>query len=655
MKNPKKVLLVFGLSLVLVVGLQVLLSNARSQDESQFLPDSMFIQAATELNDVAAENLVVTNRESEFLPMLGYSVHRAKLFNTQKNRPMDVGVTLDDWGQAVDYEFLKKEERKAFTQKYGKLTPKLDSYLQNVSLSGNVPVAIWLNVDEKKIPKRSANQDQVVSDLQTFIADTTEDLEAELNAREITIDYVSTIAPLIYAQIPAADLAVDSWLQQRDDVQRIYDAMNVNEDYLYYQTKSARIPAVWDQGINGTGITVAIVEDSRIDFNNTCLPNNAGTRVPGDSNVDDHATGTGGMVGSSNTTYRGASYAASLRSSNGTTYSDANMAAAIDDAANYAHIQNNSWGPTCGDGTLNVHARHADWVSRNTARTVVGSAGNNGGTYSCAYVAGVAAGFNVIGVGSYDNHHTGLWSDDTMSSFSSYRDPTGPGASYAHYKPEVAGPGQDSGISGGIASTVMVQPSSYCGLARIGAGTSYSSPIVSGLAALLMDRNYELRYWPEVIKAAIMQGAINNIEGASRFSDYDGAGGISGKKTHKTVKRGDLSFGVLNDATWARGGDIYIPLSTITSPGRKYRIVLCWASNPSSDPYTIDPLNWDVDLYLYINGIFRASSSSIPNSFEIIEYTPTGGDFPMNEVYISIHQYSGGGTTYYGVAWGKYD
>jgi hypothetical protein len=128
---------------------------------------------------------------------------------------------------------------------------------------------------------------------------------------------------------------------------------------------------------------------------------------------------------------------------------------------------------------------------------------------------------------------------------------------------------------------------------------------------------------------------------------------VSAKKGDKIIKRHDFNMGILNDAVWARGGDIYVHISTMDTTGRKYRIVLCWSSQPSSNPYTNDPLGWDVDLTLYVNGLAVASSSSYDNAFEIIEYTPTS--IPVTEAYVRIHLYSGGGTSYYGLTWGKYD
>jgi hypothetical protein len=651
MKNPKKVLPILGLLLILVGGLGVLLSSTNHGSDQRFL------RVAEQMYNIPADDLILLNSEAADLQMLGRTIHRAKVLNTKTEEV--IGIALDEWGQAVDYEKLKKEEKMALAQRYGKLTPKLYNMVISDFFTGNVPVAIWLNIDQERIPGRDKNRDAAMADLRTLVADTTEDLEGELISRGITVDYVSTLAPLIYAQVSKADLADDGWLQQREDVQIIYDAMNDLEDHLYYQTKSVRAPAVWGYGITGSGVTVAIVEDSRVDFNNTCLPHNGGTRVPADSNVDHHATACAGMVGSSHATYKGAAYGATIRSSNATTYNDPDIAAALDDAGNYANVINNSWGSTYPDGTFSVHTRHADWIARNTARVVIGSAGNSGDLTGYEYVSQVAAGFNTIAVGSYDDNHTGLWSDDTMSSFSSYRDPTGTGASYTHEKPEVAAPGQDptTGYSGyqtyGIYSLNMVQPASYCGLGGVGWGTSYSAPIVAGIAALMMDRapSY-VTNWPEIYKAAIMTSAINNIEGSTKMSEYDGAGGVSAKKGDKIIRRGDFSNGILNDATWARG-DIVLPIDPITTAGRKHRITLCWTSNPANSPYATDPLNWDVDLYLYIDGAYAASSSSVYNPFEIIEYTPSAAQLGK-ETYIRIHQYSGGGTTYYGVAWGKY-
>jgi hypothetical protein len=654
MKKTKKVLFIFCLSLVLVIGSGVLLSIATNPRESQRLPKAHFIRVAADMNNVPSEDLVFLDSSPKYLPLTGYAVHRAKIYNTKRDEIYS--VTLDAWSQAVNYERIKEEEKKAFFQKYGKLTPKLYSYLQSDWLTGNIPVAIWLNIDANRLPTRGINRDSAMADLRELIADTVEDLEVELISREITVDYVSTLAPLIYAQVPVADLATDGWLQAREDVNAIYDAMNVCEDHLEYQTKSARIPKVWNQGITGTGVKVAIIEDSRVDFENTCLTNNSGTRVPADSNVDDHATTTAGMVGSSHSTYRGAAYNASIRSSNATDYSDPNLAAALDDGAQLANVLNNSWGSTLPDGTMSVHSRHADWIVRNAARVVVGSAGNTGNVTGYEYVSQVAAGYNTIAVGSYNNNHTGLWSDDIISSFSSYKDPISQG----HEKPEVAAPGEDpsTGYSGwqsyGIYSLNMVQPASYCGLGGVGNGTSYAAPIVSGIAALMMHANIVMKFWPEVIKAAIMCSAINNIEGASRVSDKDGAGGVSAKKGIKIIRRNDLAYGLINDEVVARHPWIYIPIAPMTETGRKYRIVLCWDSNPDAT-YTIDPLTFDLDVTLLINGLIKAASASTDNPFEIIEYTPSASDIPTTSAFIRITITSGSGSTYYGVAWGKYD
>jgi hypothetical protein len=346
--------------------------------------------------------------------------------------------------------------------------------------------------------------------------------------------------------------------------------------------------------------------------------------VPGDPNVDQHATATAGMVASQHSTYQGIAQGVALFSANATDYSDANLSAAMDWAAANVHIINNSWGGNAGSGNLNVHDRHLDHIVRNTWHTVTVAAGNDGPS---GYVGSPAKAYNVISAGNFDDSGTLTWTGDTMNSSSSYLDP-----STGVDKPEVAA----SGTS--ITSTTNVSP----WIGNVGSGTSYAAPMVTGEAALLMERNTWLESWPEPVKAIVMASALHNIEGASRLSEIDGAGGVDMRAAFHIVDRG-----------WFDGREVTstsfpYSLTIQASAGEVVRAAIAWDSNPNAS-YTTDPLEADIDIEIYgPGGAFVTGSYSGANPFEIVEFTAaTTGNYELRVI-----KYAFTGTAeYVGAAW----
>src|SRR5262249_11446561 len=140
----------------------------------------------------------------------------------------------------------------------------------------------------------------------------------------------------------------------------------------------------------------------------------------------------------------------------------------------------------------------------------------NGITYG--YTTSPGNGYNTLSVGSYGDGHTLDWSDDAMSSFSSFVDPHAPDAFGAHAKPEVAAEGDYVISTYNTTDPTMVMVSD--------SGTSFSSPTVAGLAADLVEADPTLNGKPAALKAIIMAGALHNVEGDARLSDKDGVGGV---------------------------------------------------------------------------------------------------------------------------------
>jgi hypothetical protein len=337
------------------------------------------------------------------------------------------------------------------------------------------------------------------------------------------------------------------------------------------------------------------------------------------------------MVASQHGTYEGIAQDVNLYSANATTYGDSNLSAAMDWAATTIGVDiiNNSWGGNAGNTNLNVHDRHLDYIVRNIWATVTVAAGNENGICGSGTgrVTSPGRAYNVISVGNYADGNTETWGDDVMASCSSYIDPsTGVG------KPEVAGSGSS------IMSTTDTDP--WTG--NVGSGTSYAAPMVAAEAALLMERNNNLTNLPEAVKAIILATALNNIEGDSRFSDYDGAGGVDMRAAFNLVDQGLWAW---NSVT---SGDFPTSHSFFAFAGETVRAAIAWDSNPTSD-YSSDPLDADIDLQIYDpDGDYVTGSTSLSDSYEIVEFMAAEtGLYEMR-----IDEFSFNGTTeYIGAAW----
>jgi len=255
-----------------------------------------------------------------------------------------------------------------------------------------------------------------------------------------------------------------------------------------------------------------------------------------------------------------------------------------------------------------------DYMVRELRVTIVKSAGNRG--TGNGNVTSPGLGYNVLTVGAFDDRNTVATGDDVMAPYSSFRNPIS--TSNDRIKPEVVAPGTN------IISTTNASP--WTG--NISSGTSYAAPVVTGIAALLMQRNAAFRFSPEAIKAVIMATAVQNLEGAARLSDRDGAGGVNAERADNVARR------VSGVGDW---GAVSYTCSTPsplvgTSPsfvaGRRYRGVIVWSVDPNWSGYPNRP-NADLDLVIrQPNGTVVARSLSFDNAYEIVDFTaPVSGTY----------------------------
>ena len=236
----------------------------------------------------------------------------------------------------------------------------------------------------------------------------------------------------------------------------------------------------------------------------------------------------------------------------------------------------------------------------------------------------------MITVGGINDQGNDNWSDDEMwqdhplpGDGSSYLDPGSPHGD--REKPEVAAPAQDITALG------------LNDVPQTRSGTSHAAPQVSGLVALLMHDNAELKDWPTAVKAILMASAMHNVEGDSRLSDEDGAGSIDATRAYTIAHhyRNDGAtcggwscwWAVNTTSTYPAIGD-WNRQSFFATQGDLIRVAIAWWSEADSPPAhpTLgdDALTSNFNLYVWDpdgNLVSPGYSASWDNNYEIVEFT----------------------------------
>jgi len=611
---------VFVLSYTFCLTLAAVLLMSGTAASAGYLTDHEIVTAVAEGQNLRSEDLQVIYRTDMDLPLSGVRGERVKVIDRDVVNTYVVGVT--EAGEVVDYAVLKDRERLLHRAKYGRLEPALYEELQQMDDADEVQVVVWLVSEAREFGARPnaepGNKDQLtlkqVQEMKAIAVEEGEEYIGQLQAdfhsavldgRDLTVGYTSNRAPFVFITTTKAGVMALNGEESIDTIYRTTPAW-MKSDNVNTQVMSHKTDMAWDviSGSPGTGVGFAHTEDSRPDWNNPYLTE-TGTRVPGDPNVDDHATTCTGIAGCSYSTHYGHAYGCDLYGANGTTYDDDDMAAAMDYSVT-ADVCNNSWGPTVPPSTLDFHDRHCDYLVRHYYDTFTTVSGNHS-----SYVSWMS--YNDITVGGVNAQNTQDWSDDVMSSFTGYIDPPGTDREL----PNVCGDAED------IESTLEGGPP-WIGSFGSAAGTSYSTPAVGGQCVSMMVRDSVLVSWPESVKAIVMATALHNIEGSSRVSEYDGAGmvdALAADKIANGLTNGGDQWGGLS----VNAGSFPYEVSFPVQEGELVRVCICWDSNPSGPPdYTTDPLEADLDLYLRnSSGTTVASSTTNDGSYEIVEFTAT--------------------------------
>ncbi len=237
--------------------------------------------------------------------------------------------------------------------------------------------------------------------------------------------------------------------------------------------------------------------------------------------------------------------------------------------------------------------------------------------------------------GSWDSNTPG-WGDDTMYAGSSWRNPTSDHGD--REKPEVVAPGQ---------SITTIQLDNNLATEN---GTSLAAPQVTGVAALLRQRNSDLAGWPTAMRAIIMASAANNVDGPRGIPTgqdlKDGAGAIDAALADSIAKTRWTSLRVpctvscwwgidIDNTNLPVGGP---PLDTLfrTSRGERIRVAISWwAYAECPDYYHCGYDSLDTNLNLKVTDpdgaqVLGGWSASFDNNYELLEFVaPKTGQYKI--------------------------
>jgi hypothetical protein len=619
-------------AVLLWVALVLLLAQIRPVSATQATEEQLKALEPTALANVAArtglaqERLAVANSAIATFPSLGRLAYSFKISDLETGD--SYGIDLDDKGQAVDLEQWFSEERAAFDAIYGGVQPALAERLTDATEDAQIPVIIWLH-EEAYTPPAPPPADRVSSVRavdaylaqanslrQQAVAQVTAPVVTRLEALGIAAE-ADALVPLLFAVLTPDQIGqVATW----SEVDTLY-LDTPAEPTLDVARATIFANVVHNRGIDGSGVRVAELE---AEGGRAYLHPAIAAGIVNDnaySCPSVHGTHVAGIIRSADPFYRGIAPNVLLRVGGSCDGDMSEIRERSGTAVSWgARILNLSFGHYSGL-TPDGYDRFYDELVRNYRRSVIVSAGNRGtagclqGTNGAVTSPGLA--FNVVTVGNFDDRNTVTWADDVMAPCSSWRDP------YSSYsdreKPEVAAPGTD------IISTW--DATSWGSLS----GTSMAAPMVTGSAALLVQRNPAFGAWPEIVKAILMASAYNNIEGDSRLSEYDGAGGIATDAADDIARGWAGNWGGIGYAC-SRPTNLNLATMNLFA-GRPTRAVIAWDTATEYDYYYFRP-SADLDLeVLDPSGNVVVRSNSYDNTYEIVEFTPAvSGNYTLRVV-----------------------
>lgn len=203
------------------------------------------------------------------------------------------------------------------------------------------------------------------------------------------------------------------------------------------------------------------------------------------------------------------------------------------------------------------------------------------------------------------------------------------------------------------------------GASNLGCGTSYSVPVVNGMAANAIAADSRLASWPEKTRATLILTAQNVESGNWTVSsdERDGTGTVSGSEAvsfaqnHTSVSPGNTACEKGMGAASMYASDFgsnkryYFQVPNPKPSGRHLRVVLTWDSNPNVNNGTNDLSDMDLVVQTSAGNQYSSSWDSNVEVVDVDASNLTAGSAYFLDVSPYANRIPSGAFFYYAIAW----
>ena len=308
-------------------------------------------------------------------------------------------------------------------------------------------------------------------------------------------------------------------------------------------------------------------------------------------------------------------------------------------------------------GGQNGNDMNLDYLAMNSPYPIIAVSAGNGGRTTNDTVE--SRSYDALVVGASNDMGTTATSDDTMAALSSWRNWLTPHGDYE--LPNLVAPG--------------IQVSST---SQTSSGTSASSPITLGAAILTIAGNGDYVSDPEAMRASVVATATHPVtatrtttlgipagdlsQGAGLLNTYalvqlGAQGNFIGPKAAGTPA-GFYGKYYTFATDFDSNGWSYDTYDIATTQNGRLRAAIAWDATPSgcnlpTSACTVDTLDADLDLYVFLNGTIVCSSTTYDSSWELCDIPITAGQ----NLSLKVQRAGSLNTSYtfVGVAWWNYD